>query len=105
MQDSMSFLTDLTGSAQSYDVIYLDPMYPERSKSVLAKKEMQMLQKLIGHEEDAEHLLTAALAAAGKRVVVKRPKTAPPLADSSPTHSLSGKTTRYDVYMIPGKDN
>ena len=32
------------------DVIYLDPMYPERKKSAKIKKEMQVLQNLVGHD-------------------------------------------------------
>jgi 16S rRNA (guanine1516-N2)-methyltransferase len=101
IRDSLVFLLDAIGTEKKYDVIYLDPMYPERSKSALVKKEMQMLQKLVGCENDTVQLFTAALAVARKRVVIKRPKTAPPLADSTPSHSLSGKTTRFDVYMIP----
>ena len=33
------------------DVIYLDPMYPQRKKSASVKKSMQILQKLLSHDE------------------------------------------------------
>lgn len=97
--DSREFLEKYADTEQ-YDVIYLDPMYPERSKTALVKKEMQILQQLIGPEDDTEQLLAAALKAARKRVVVKRPKTAPFLTGRKPSHSLTGKTTRFDVYML-----
>ncbi len=86
------------------DVVYLDPMYPERKKSAKVKKEMQTLQKLLGHNDDLGALLDAALVCAKKRVVVKRPKGADALSASSvsskkPTHTIESKKTRYDVYM------
>ncbi len=105
IQDSVQFLLTLSSTERLYDVVYLDPMYPERSKNALVKKEMQMLQKLIGHESDDLQLFRAALKTAGKRVVVKRPRTAPPIEGRKPTHTIIGKTTRYDVYMIPSWKN
>lgn len=100
IQDSLQFLHSSIGLEKEYDVIYLDPMFPKRDKSALVKKEMQILQKLIGYENDTDHLFATALKVAGKRVVVKRPKIAPPLTGSTPSFSLSGKTTRFDVYMV-----
>jgi 16S rRNA (guanine1516-N2)-methyltransferase len=87
---------------QQVDVVYLDPMFPERRKSALVKKELQMLRLLAPIDpapSSSEHLLTAALQTADKRVVVKRPIKAPFLTDLSPSHSLRGKTVRFDVYM------
>lgn len=81
------------------DVIYLDPMYPYRKKSAKVKKEMQILQNLLGHVEN-DQLLEAALKTAGKRVVVKRPKGAEFLGNSAPSHSIESKKTRYDVYLL-----
>jgi len=84
------------------DVVYLDPMYPENKKSALVKKDMQLLQKMLGHssEEDIAELLQAALGFAQQRVVVKRPKSASPIDGPAPTLSLSSKKTRYDIYVI-----
>ena len=81
------------------DVVYLDPMYPERKKSAKVKKEMQTLQQLLGRGDDLESLLDAALACATKRVVVKRPKGAGPLSSRVSTHTIESKKTRYDIYM------
>ncbi|MCP4343527.1 MAG: class I SAM-dependent methyltransferase [Desulfobulbaceae bacterium] len=91
---------DKTGeNREKVDVVYLDPMFPERRKSALVKKELQMLQLLAQPDSVPEKLLTAALQVATHRVVVKRPVKAPFLADCSPSHSLSGKTVRFDVYL------
>jgi len=81
------------------DVIYLDPMYPERKKSASVKKNMQILQKLLGHDEDTQELLNIALKTAKKRVVVKRPKGAKSLTGIKPTYLVESKKTRYDVYI------
>ena len=82
------------------DVIYMDPMYPERKKSALVKKEMQILQHLLGKDDNAESLLKTALECAGKRVVVKRPVHAPAVGNIKPSTSVSSKKTRYDVYLV-----
>lgn len=100
--DAIDYLSELTTKP---DVIYMDPMYPERKKSASVKKNMQMLQKLIGHDDDKSNdeaeLFNMALSKANKRVVVKRPKGAPTLTDKAPTMSIESKITRYDVYVIP----
>lgn len=82
------------------DVIYLDPMYPERRKSSLVKKEMRALQELLGKDPEADILLPVALAAARQRVVVKRPMDALPLNQQPPTMSIKSKHHRYDVYVL-----
>lgn len=88
-----------TLSADAYpDVIYLDPMFPERTKSALVKKEMRLLHQLIGQDSDAPALLTLARTIARYKVVVKRPRLAPYLGEQQPSYSLSGKVGRFDVY-------
>lgn len=81
------------------DVIYLDPMYPQRNKSALVKKEMRFLQMLVGKDQDATELLSVALQYAAKRVVVKRPRNAPPLQGATPSHTIESKNTRFDIYI------
>jgi 16S rRNA (guanine1516-N2)-methyltransferase len=82
------------------EIIYLDPMYPERNKTALAKKEMRIFQDIIGEDSDAALLLPAALACATKRVVVKRPRLAENLADITPSFSLEGSSSRFDIYLL-----
>ncbi|MDW7772010.1 MAG: class I SAM-dependent methyltransferase [Desulfobulbaceae bacterium] len=83
-----------------FDVIYIDPMFPQRSKSARVKKELQILQQLVGPDADIDKLFAAALQKAGKRVVVKRPKGAPSLQGPNPSCTLGGRTIRFDVYLI-----
>lgn len=78
-------------------VVYLDPMFPPGRKTA-QRKPMRLLHWLIGEDADAADLLDAALAAAQRRVVVKRPRHAPPLAGRSPTATHQGHSVRYDVY-------
>jgi 16S rRNA (guanine1516-N2)-methyltransferase len=81
------------------DCIYLDPMFPpKRKQSALAKKPIQLLRSLIGDDLDKAELFTAAWQVAGKRVVVKSPDDAEPLA-AKPQVSYQGKLVRYDVYL------
>lgn len=82
------------------DIIYLDPMFPERKKSALPKKEMLIFHDIVGDDTDANDLLNTALACATKRVVVKRPKLSDSLkAYSAPSFSLIGSSCRFDIYL------
>lgn len=83
---------------QRPDVVYLDPMFPERNKSADVKKEMQAFHRLVGRDEDAGELLALARSVARYRVVVKRPRKAPDLAGVVPSHRIEGKSSRFDVY-------
>ena len=96
--NAIDYLSGLTAESKP-DVIYLDPMYPEKQKTALVKKNMKILQKLLGQDTDTEHLLSAARMNARKRVVVKRPKGAEFIADVKPAFAIASKNTRYDVYL------
>lgn len=78
-------------------VVLLDPMYP-RSKGGAKGAGIDLLRELLGPPDDAEakRLLRAAQAVA-RRVVVKRPRKAPPLA-AHVSGSILGRTTRFDLY-------
>jgi 16S rRNA (guanine1516-N2)-methyltransferase len=78
-------------------VVYLDPMFPPRSKTAQIKKEMRFFRPL-ADDGDSPALLEAALLLASHRVVVKRPKTAPPIAGISPGYVLKGQSCRFDIY-------
>ena len=94
------FESQLIGSAE---VIYLDPMFPHPEKRALVKKDMQMLQFLVGEDEDAEYLLDRALSAKVDRVVVKRPRTDEAIASQQASYVLEGKRNRYDIYLHSSK--
>jgi len=97
--DSIGYMKKIEQGSRP-DVIYIDPMYPERKKSALVKKDMQILQKLLGEDDNAEQLLDAALSCAQKRVVLKRPIHADCVGSIKPDTSVSSKKTRYDIYII-----
>ena len=48
----------------------------------------------------ADLLLDSALSIAENRVVVKRPRKAPFLADRKPSLQFEGKSSRYDIYPL-----
>ena len=83
------------------DVVFLDPMFPERTKSAAVKKKFQLLHRLERPCEDERELLDAALAAGPRKVVIKRPPKGPCLAGVRPSHAVAGKAVRYDVIVPP----
>lgn len=106
-------MTLLEGNSTQYlaadsckvDVVYLDPMFPAKQKSAASKKEMSVFQTLVGADLDEHELLDAALIAAEYRVVVKRPRLAHAIAGRSPSASIKGKSSRFDIYglkKLPG---
>ena len=103
------------------DVVYLDPMYPERQKSAAVKKEMAYFHALMEQPENERSkfrrsqnansefrrsqnandaaLFQAARAIAQKRIVVKRPRLGEFLCGEKPAYQYAGKSTRFDVYL------
>ena len=93
------------------DVVYLDPMFPQRDqnqqaikKQAQVKKQMQLLHMLLpedGEMDLGDQLLDLAKQVA-KRVVVKRPKHAVYLAGQTPDHQWLGDACRFDAYFPKG---
>jgi 16S rRNA (guanine1516-N2)-methyltransferase len=96
-QDALAYLSTMPARP---DVIYLDPMFPERQKAAKVKKAMQYFHDVVGcaHEQELA-LLEQSLQSAEKRVVVKRPRKAPLLASKPASYQLIGKSVRYDIYL------
>ncbi|GAA3949905.1 class I SAM-dependent methyltransferase [Allohahella marinimesophila] len=101
------------------DIVYLDPMFAadaeavpggraSRKKGPLVKKDMQLLHELHATElSDAEQrqlnerrLLDKAFSLNPSRVVVKRARLAPFLADEKTDLQLEGKAGRFDIYAL-----
>ena len=89
------------GELAAPDVVYLDPMFPERTKSAAVKKKFQLLHHLEQPCADEEMLVEAALAVHPRKVVIKRPVKGPLLAGVKPSYQLAGKAVRYDVLVPP----
>ncbi|HXI08790.1 MAG: class I SAM-dependent methyltransferase [Bradyrhizobium sp.] len=106
LAEVVSRMTLLQGDARTLlpdlrpDVVIVDPMHPPRRSTALVKQEMRQLGAIVGADEDADELMRTALAAARERVVLKWPLRAPPLLDApKPSHRLTGKTVRYEVFV------
>lgn len=97
--DALDFLKMLH-PLQYPDVIYIDPMHPQRQKTALVKKNMQVLQQVILEEDrkidDVLTLLKLAITLAQKRVVVKWPSNQAPIIPSQ--GNILEKTIRFDIY-------
>jgi 16S rRNA (guanine1516-N2)-methyltransferase len=92
---------------EGFDVIYIDPMFPERAKTAAVKKDLATVQAL--HTDstvvnDPGDLLMWALAQPVERIVMKRPVKAPALGSAKPSHSIRGKTVRFDVFVKPKRN-
>lgn len=95
------------------DVIYLDPMFPQRNqhhhKKAQVKKQMQLLHILLEQQDtlseqnpNAVDLGDALLPLAqqvAKRVIVKRPRLAIYLNQQQPDHEWVGDACRFDGYF------
>ena len=116
--DSAQFMEALSFARQkgqalntsAYDVVYLDPMFPENSyentatgKGAKVGKHMQALHHIAQPPdlEEEQKLLNLALSTVvpGGRVVVKRPVSAPFFAQSSPDESWHNDVLRFDAYF------
>ncbi len=106
--DSNTYLQQLVQHGEQVDVVYLDPMFPQRDqnqqaakKQAQVKKQMQLLHMLLpedGEMDLGDQLLHLATQIA-KRVIVKRPRHAVYLADQIPDHQWLGDACRFDAYF------
>ena len=94
--DAKDLLAGLTA-----DAILIDPMHPPRNNSALVKRELRQVREIVGTDDDAADLVRVALKHAGNRVVLKWPAKADPiLGIQACSHQITGKSTRYDVFML-----
>lgn len=109
--DSNCYLNELAQKGKYLDVVYLDPMFPQRDqnqqaikKQAQVKKQMQLLHMLLpedGEMDLGDQLLDLAKKIA-KRVIVKRPRHAVYLAEQHPDHQWLGDACRFDAYFPKG---
>jgi 16S rRNA (guanine1516-N2)-methyltransferase len=95
--DARRFLQELP-ARQRPEVVYLDPMYAPSKRSALSGREVRLCRELVGGDLDAAELFDVARQVATGRVVVKRHRSADPLAPN-PTVRFEGRTVRYDAYL------
>ncbi|HEY5646569.1 MAG TPA: class I SAM-dependent methyltransferase [Pseudomonadales bacterium] len=95
--------TFLARSAEIYDVVYFDPMFPARSKTALPGKRMQYLSALLGETPPIDTgTIELARHRARSRVVLKRRAKDPVLG--RPDWTIRGRAVRYDVYRGAAAD-
>lgn len=83
------------------DIVLLDPMFPERQKSALVKKKLQVIQALEEPCSDEKALVLAAIRTRPKKLIIKRPPKGPYLAGIKPDFSNGGKAVRFDCIVNP----
>ncbi len=82
-----------------YDVVYLDPMFPERRKGALPQKRAQILALAAARNEaemDIEDLIARARRICRDRVVLKRRARDPQVLE--PAWTIRANRVRFDVY-------
>jgi len=99
-EDSLNGLKELPFEP---DVVYIDAMFPEKKKSALVRKEVQVLQKIVGQDSDQDGLLDVGRNIAKRRIVVKRPNSAEHINNEKPNISIKSKNYRFDIYLIEVK--
>ena len=95
--DSIAGMAELVAAGTVPYAVYLDPMFPGRTKSASVKKKFQLLHHLEQPCADEAALLAAARATGARKIVIKRPVKGPLLADAKPSAQFKGKAVRYDV--------
>ncbi len=91
----------LEQSREIFDVVYLDPMFPERRKKALPGKRIQYLAQVVsGLEHDLSDWISKARSLATSRVVLKRRLRDPEIGN--PDWRIVGRSVRYDVYRCVG---
>ena len=82
---------------ESFEVIYLDPMFDTKLKKSESKKDIQLLKECLPDQQD-NNLLLVALESARNRVIVKRHPKLDYLLGKKPNFSITSKLIRYDIY-------
>lgn len=101
-QDAVAGFENLLGAGIT--AVYLDPMFPEKKRHASVKKEMSLLQSLLGEDDDAERLFNSALdflasSSSCSRLVIKRPKLAQVFLEKRLSRQQKGNATRFDIYF------
>lgn len=112
--DAQHLLQQFEQQQRTFDVVYLDPMFPQRNqntqKKAQVKKQMQVLHYLLEddsiddtlqnpHHLDLGDALLNLAQKISPRVIVKRPKYAIFLNNQEPQHQWLGESSRFDAYF------
>lgn len=93
---------DFMTTLPKVDMIYLDPMFPSDSYSAKVGKTMQVLHDLANppSDDDEKRFLDSAHAQLkdNGKIIIKRPLSAPYLANKTPLQSVANDAIRFDRY-------
>lgn len=94
--DSFEYLHDVSENDRP-DIIFIDPMFAEKSKGAKSEKSIQILQNLVEAAPLTEEKLKLAIEKAKSHVVVKQNKRAERFS-LRPSATFEGQSIRFDVY-------
>ena len=83
------------------DIVYLDPMYPEPSKSLLRSGDISTINHILDIEkiaDDGDELFFNIKKSNFKKIILKRPIKAD-IIDKNINYQVKGKSTRFDIYI------
>jgi 16S rRNA (guanine1516-N2)-methyltransferase len=105
--DSVDYLQMLSARHEHPDLVYCDPMFPQRSKSALNQKNLLALQHWLGHgeEDQLNRLLQQALDSAQQRVILKYASHQPLPTTIKPTFSQAGRGHHWYVFLTSNSVN
>ena len=88
-------------SKGSFDVIYLDPMYPIMKKNVKGSGDMRSIRSILKLENisnEANDLCDAFMQCEYQKIILKRPLKYKKIY-SNINYQVKGKTTRFDIFI------
>ncbi len=88
-------------SLESFDVVYLDPMYPIPKKNIKKSGDLNSLRSILESENiliEEDALIDSFMQTDYKKLILKRPLKAKKLY-SNINYQVKGKSTRFDIYL------
>jgi len=89
----------MMGLSYTPDIMYLDPMFPEKKKSAETKKKLQVLHRIELPCADEVELLESAIKVKPGKIIIKRPPGCEYLAGIRPTYQVERKAVRFDCIV------
>ena len=102
LDNSLNYLRSLKNPNDYPDIIFMDPMFAGRKKS-LSKKPLRILKEIVGETSGKQALFNLALRKAKKRIVVKRHKLEQSMGKKL-LSSFKGRSVCYDVFNPTGEN-
>ena len=82
-------------------MVYLDPLYPQTSKSSKRSGDVALLRAAIELEsikDIGDQIFHEFRASTHKKIILKRPVKAPLICNKI-NYQIKGKSTRFDIYI------